>query len=694
MKNISIGVLAFVGVLSFNPCLAQNTNAPKKNMTKPAKTMSQTTEAGLTLADMDKSVRPQDDFYDYVNGAWMKTAKIPSDKTSWGSFNKLAEDTDDHSMTILNSLLTEKFAPNSEGQKIQDLYSTYMDTAKRNADGMNPIKTDLAKVDAIQNLADLQKYLDQATPQGNNPFYGWGVDGDLKDSKMNAVYLGDASLGLGRDYYQKTSPRNTEVIAEYTKYVATMLDKLAYKNSAETAAKIVAFEKSMALSLLTNEEMRDTNLQYNPKTLSELKTLVKNVDLPDYLKSVGINTDRVIIGELKYYHNLDKFINTEDLPLIKDYLKYNLLSGSAEYLSEDLGNTKFNFYSKYLRGQKEQRALNKRGYQLINGVLGEAFGKLYVEKYFPAEAKTQMVELIDYLKKSFAMHIDNLNWMSSTTKAKALEKLNKFTVKVAYPDKWKDYSKLDIKSEAEGGSLYSNLESVSAWQNQRNLDKIGKPVDKSEWGMTPQTVNAYYNPVNNEIVFPAAILQPPFFNFKADPAINFGGIGAVIGHEMTHGFDDQGAQFDGDGNLKDWWTPADKANFTKVTKALASQYDTYEPVKGTFVNGTFTNGENIADLGGVNIAFDALQMYLKDHGNVEKISEYTQNQRFFLSWATVWRTLATDESKMNAAKTDPHSPGYYRSFGPLVNTDAFYKAFDVKPGDKLYKAPDKRIKIW
>ncbi|SEF65971.1 putative endopeptidase [Halpernia humi] len=694
MKHLSIGVLAFAGILSFNSCMSQNSKAAEKTLPKPVEKTSQSSDYGLSLADMDKSVRPQDDFYDYVNGTWMKTAKIPSDKTSWGSFNKLAEDTDNHSMTILNSLLTEKFAPNSEGQKIQDLYATYMDTAKRNADGLNPIKADLAKVDAIQNLGDLQKYLDQATPQGNNPFYAWGVDGDLKDSKMNAVYLGDGTLGLGRDYYQKSSPRNTEVIAEYTKYVATMLGKLGYTNPAETAAKIVAFEKSMAMSLLTNEQMRDTNLQYNPKTLPELKVLVKNVDLPGYLKSVGVNSDRVIIGELKYYQNLDKFINTEDLPLIKDYLKYNLLSGSAQFLSEDLDNAKFDFYSKYLRGQKEQRALNKRGYQLINGVLGEAFGKLYVEKYFPAEAKTQMEELIGYLKKSFAMHINDLKWMSSTTKAKALEKLNKFTVKVAYPDKWKDYSKLDIKSEAEGGSLYSNLENVAAWQYQRNLDKIGKPVDKSEWGMTPQTVNAYYNPVNNEIVFPAAILQPPFFNFKADPAINFGGIGAVIGHEMTHGFDDQGAQFDGDGNLKDWWTPEDKANFTKVTKALAAQYDKYEPVKGTFVNGTFTNGENIADLGGVNIAFDALQMYLKDHGTPGKISGYTQNQRFFLSWGTVWRTLATDQSKMNAAKTDPHSPGYFRSFGPLVNTDAFYKAFDLKPGDKLYKAPDQRIKIW
>lgn len=694
MKKLNIAFLALSGMVALNSCAPQNSAKVEQTLPKPVETVTPASDIGLNLADMDQSVRPQDDFYNYVNGSWMKTAVIPSDKTSWGSFNKLRDDTDNNSMTILNSLLSEKFASNSEGQKIQDLYATYINLEKRNKDGIAPLKMDLAKIDAIQNLSDLQKYIDEATKMGNNPFYSWSVFADFKDSNMNAVYLGDATFGLGRDYYQKTSEKNTEVINEYTKYVSSMLSKLGYSNSMETAGKIVAFEKNMAQSLLTNEQLRDNTLQYNPKSMAELKTLVKNVDLPSYLKNVGVSSDKIIIGELKYYQNFDKFVNAANLPLIKDYMKFHLLSGNAQYLSEDLDQTKFNFYNKYLNGQKEQRALNKRGFQLIDGVLGEAFGKLYVEKYFPAEAKVQMEELVGYLKKSFAMHINDLDWMSDTTKEKALYKLNTFAVKVAYPDKWKDYSAMDIKSNAKGGSLYSNLESVSAWSYQENLDKVGKAVDRSEWGMTPQTVNAYYNPLNNEIVFPAAILQPPFFNFKADPAINFGGIGAVIGHEMTHGFDDSGAQFDGDGNLKDWWTPADKSNFEKVTTDLASQYSTYEPVKGTFVNGTFTNGENIADLGGVNIAYDALQMYIKDHKDPGMLSGYTQNQRFFLSWATVWRTLATDQSQMNQVKTDPHSPGYFRSFGPLVNTDAFYKAFDLKPSDKLYKTPEERIKIW
>lgn len=693
MKNINIGILAFAGIVALNSCASKVVTSSEPTVA-PVETVKETPEKGLDFTTFDKSVRPQDDFYNFVNGSWMKTAKIPADKSTWGSFNKLAEDTDNNSMKILHSLLNDKFAPGSEGKKIQDLYATYMDMAKRNADGISPIKSDLDKIDGIKSLTDLQKYLDEATKNGENPFYSWNVFSDLKDSKMNAIYLGDASLGLGRDYYQKTNPKNTETLAKYTEYVASMLNVLGYKNSTATAQNIVNFEKSIAQTYLTNEQIRDATLQYNPRTMPELAKMVKNVNLPKYLTSVGVNTDVAIIGELKYYENLDKFINSKNLPLIKDYMKFNLLSGNASYLSTDLDDMKFSFYGKYLRGQDVQRAQDKRGFELINGTLGEAFGKLYVEKYFPAEAKNQMVELIDYLKKSFGQHINNLTWMSPVTKEKALNKLNKFTVKVAYPDKWKDYSQLTVDSKEDGGTLYKNLQKVTTWQYGKELEKVGQPVDRAEWGMTPQTVNAYYNPVNNEIVFPAAILQPPFFNPNADAAINFGGIGAVIGHEITHGFDDSGAQFDADGNLVDWWTPEDKANFEKATKALAAQYDKYEPVKGTFVNGTFTNGENIADLGGVNIAYDALQMYLKDHGNPGQISGYTQNQRFFLSWATVWRTLQKEAALLNQVKTDEHSPGLYRAFGPLINTDAFYKAFDVKEGDKLYKKPEDRVIIW
>ena len=596
-------------------------------------------------------------------------------------------------MLILDNLLKENFAQGTEGQKIKDLYESFIDWKKRDAEGLKPIEGLLTKIDNIKTLADLQKYLEEVTPEGENPICAWGVYADMKDSNMNTVYLGNFSIGMGRDYYQKDNKENTEALQKYQDYVMAIFKVLKDDKAAEKAKQMVNFERSVAKLMLTNEEDRNPNLSYNPQTMAELSKLVKNINLPQLLKNVGVNTDKVVVSEIRLYKQYDKFINEKNLPLIKDYLKYQLVADNASNLTKELDELSFNFYSKELQGQQEQRPMNKRALSVINGILGEAFGKLYVEKYFPPKAKEEMVTLVDYLKKSFAQHIKDVTWMSDATKEKALAKLNKFTVKVGYPDKWEDYSKLTIEPAAKT-VYFANLQRVSEWAYQKSLEKVGKPVDKTKWGMSPQTVNAYYNPLYNEIVFPAAILQPPFFNFEADPAVNFGGIGAVIGHEMTHGFDDSGAEFDGDGNLKNWWTPEDKKNFENATKALAKQYDQYEPVKGVFVNGTFTSGENIADLGGVNIAFDALQMYLKDKGNVDKISNFTQDQRFFISWGTVWRTLSTDKYLTNQVKTDPHSPGYFRSFGPLVNVDAWYKAFDVKEGDKLYKKPEDRVKIW
>ncbi|WP_424652861.1 M13 family metallopeptidase [Capnocytophaga sputigena] len=650
-------------------------------------------DKGLSLAEMDTTVRPQDDFYNYVNGTWAKTAKIPADKPTWGSFHILREKTDENCLLILDNLLKENFAQGTEGQKIKDLYESFIDWKKRDAEGLKPIEGLLTKIDNIKTLADLQKYLEEVTPEGENPICAWGVYADMKDSNMNTVYLGNFSIGMGRDYYQKDNKENTEALQKYQDYVMAIFKVLKDDKAAEKAKQMVDFERSIAKLMLTNEEDRNPNLSYNPQTMAELSKLVKNINLPQLLKNVGVNTDKVVVSEIRLYKQYDKFINEKNLPLIKDYLKYQLVADNASNLTKELDELSFNFYSKELQGQQEQRPMNKRALSVINGILGEAFGKLYVEKYFPPKAKEEMVTLVDYLKKSFAQHIKDVTWMSDATKEKALAKLNKFTVKVGYPDKWEDYSKLTIEPAAKT-VYFANLQRVSEWAYQKSLEKVGKPVDKTKWGMSPQTVNAYYNPLYNEIVFPAAILQPPFFNFETDPAVNFGGIGAVIGHEMTHGFDDSGAEFDGDGNLQNWWTPEDKKNFENATKALAKQYDQYEPVKGVFVNGTFTSGENIADLGGVNIAFDALQMYLKDKGNVDKISNFTQDQRFFISWGTVWRTLSTDKYLTNQVKTDPHSPGYFRSFGPLVNVDAWYKAFDVKEGDKLYKKPEDRIKIW
>ena len=649
------------------------------------------TEKGLELSAMDTSLRPGDDFYNYVSGSWMKTAKIPADKPAWGSFYMLMEKTDEQCLSILDDLLQKEYPKGSEGEKIQTLYKEYISWDKRNADGLKPLELYFQKIDAIHSLNDLQNYLQEMTSKRANHICPIGVYADMKNSKMNAVYLGNFALGLGKDYYQKENPSNTEALAKYQDYVADIFKVLKDPLPQEKAKQIVAFEKNIAKYMLTSEEENNPNLSYNPVTTKELSTLVKNLNLPELLEKVGVHTDGVILTEIGLYKHYDTFINEKNLPLIKDYLKYKLVTLNSNFLTQELNDLTFNFYNKYLMGQQEQRPMNKRALELINGILGEAFGKLYVEKYFPEKAKDQMLTLIDYLKKSFAQHIKNVTWMGDTTKEKAMEKLHKFSVKVGYPDKWEDYSKLTMNPEV---SLFENITQVGEWAFQKALDKVGKEVDKTKWVLPPQTVNAYYDPTSNEIVFPAGILQPPFFSFEADPAVNFGGIGGVIGHEMTHGFDVSGAEFDANGNLQNWWEPADKENFQKATEALAKQYDQYEPVKGIFVNGTMTNVENIADLGGVNIAFDALQMYLKDHGSVGKISGFTQEQRFFLAWASVWRTLSTDQYITNQVKVDPHSPDYLRAFAPLTNVDSWYKAFDVKEGDKLYRKPEDRVKIW
>ena len=649
------------------------------------------TEKGLELSAMDTSIHPGDDFYNYVSGSWMKTAKIPADKPAWGSFYMLMEKTDEQCLSILDDLLKKEYPKGSEGEKIQTLYKEYISWDKRNADGLKPLELYFQKIDAIHSLNDLQNYLQEMTSKRANHICPIGVYADMKNSKMNAVYLGNFALGLGKDYYQKENPSNTEALAKYQDYVADIFKVLKDPLPQEKAKQIVAFEKNIAKYMLTSEEENNPNLSYNPVTTKELSTLVKNLNLPELLEKVGVHTDGVILTEIGLYKHYDTFINEKNLPLIKDYLRYKLVTLNSNFLTQELNDLTFNFYNKYLMGQQEQRPMNKRALELINGILGEAFGKLYVEKYFPEKAKDQMLTLIDYLKKSFAQHIKNVTWMGDTTKEKAMEKLHKFSVKVGYPDKWEDYSKLTMNPEV---SLFENITQVGEWAFQKALDKVGKEVDKTKWVLPPQTVNAYYDPTSNEIVFPAGILQPPFFSFEADPAVNFGGIGGVIGHEMTHGFDVSGAEFDANGNLQNWWEPADKENFQKATEALAKQYDQYEPVKGIFVNGTMTNVENIADLGGVNIAFDALQMYLKDHGSVGKISGFTQEQRFFLAWASVWRTLSTDQYITNQVKVDPHSPDYLRAFAPLTNVDAWYKAFDVKEGDKLYRKPEDRVKIW
>ncbi|ERL26042.1 MULTISPECIES: M13 family metallopeptidase [unclassified Leptotrichia] len=641
--------------------------------------------------ELSPTIKAKDDFYDYVNEEWTKKTQIPSTKPAWGSFYELNEKNQDFLRNLINEL-KNKSSLSADEKKVITLYDSYSDMKKRNEDGLNPIKKDLDRIDAIQNIEDLKKYNIEVTKTGGSEFYGWGVGTDLNDSKNNAIYLGSAGIGLSRDYFQKDTKENRAILEEYTKYVSDILKYADEKDALEKAKKIVAFEKQIANTLLTNEERHDVKKYNNPIKVSDLGTLSKNVDLAQYLKELNVKTDKVIISELNYYKNLDNFVNDANIDIIKDYMKYNLISSAAGILTDDMGKRSFEFFGKYLNGQKERETLEKRALNFTNGSLGEIIGKIYVQRNFSPEAKKNTQQMVDYIKKAMKNRIEKLDWMSAATKKKALEKLAKVNVKIGYPDKWKDYSKMTISSN---DTLYEQLKKISEWEYGEELKKVGKPVDKKEWHMDPHTINAYYSPTGNEIVFPAGILQFPFYDYsKSEMASNFGAIGTIIGHELTHAFDVSGAEYDGDGNVKNWWTEEDKLKFDAATKKLERQFSTYSVGDGVNVNGKFTLTENIADLGGLNIAYDALQLYLKDHPNSTKAYADTTNKLFFLSFARMWRQKSTPEYLKNLAKTDSHSPNIFRVNGTLINVDAFHKVFETKPGDKMYKAPEDRIKIW
>ena len=652
----------------------------------------------IAESHMDKSVRPQDDLYYYVNGSWLKNEEIPADKVRWGTGEMIRDRADEDCLAILNELLQKQYPKNTDEQRVKDLYTSYMDYTGREANGIKPLMTYLQQIDQIKNLNDLQKYLIHSTREGKNTLIGVYVGSHMKKSNLNALYLGGISLGLGRDYYQKNDEKSKEVLRKYTNYIEQLVHILEpeAKDPKTIASNYVAFEKSMAQNMLTVETVRNPELRYNPIAYSELPNLVKNINLQTYISSLtSLKIDTVIIGELGIYKNLDQFVTLENMSTLKYFLKLSLLDKSMTSLSIHLDSIHFDFYNKTISGQKAQRTKEKKALGVVNSGIGEILGKLYVAKRFPPEAKSNAMEMINYLRKSFESHIKDLKWMSEETKKKALEKLAKINVKIGYPDKWKDYSKIQILSTSEGGTYYSNMTEIQKWRFDEMISKLGKPVDKSEWNMTPQTVNAYYSSSFNEIVFPAAILQPPYFDYRVNPSFNFGGIGGVIGHEISHGFDDGGSQYDGDGNFVNWWTKEDKEKFKKATEALADQYSQYEPLPGVFLNGKSTLGENIADLGGLSVSYDAMLSYYKNHLDLKlSKSNYSKEEEFFMSWATVWKSKLRDQEMINRIKTDPHSPGYYRTIGPIVNMDAFYKVYDLKPSDKLYKQEDKRITIW
>ena len=654
---------------------------------------------GIDISLMDKSVSPKNDFFNFVNGTWIKNTEIPADKTRWGSFDELRQKTDKDALAILNEAANNpKYKSNTDQGKAINLYKSIMDTVSRNKQGINPIKPYLAKIDAVKDVASLQKLMIEMESIGGIGFFGVGVGTDSKNSNRNIVNIGLGSLGLpDRDYYVSEDADSKEKRAKYVAHVARMFSFLKIKpeQAKKEAEKILALEIAMSKPRLDRVERRDRRKTYNPMTIAQLQKLTPAINWENHLSAIGLpKQDTVIVSQPRYMEALQAIFTENKVDDWKAYMRWTLLNRSAGMLSTAIGAANFDFYGKTLTGAIKQRPLDERALQTVNGATGEALGKLYVEKKFPAEAKTKAENMIKNVIRAYENRINNLTWMSAETKVRAIQKLKKMTVKIGYPDKWKDYSALTIKSPAEGGSYFENSLAISKWNFKKDLDKLPKPVDKTEWGMSPQTVNAYYSPSYNEIVFPAAILQPPFYNYQADEAVNYGGIGAVIGHEISHGFDDSGARYNGDGNLVDWWTAEDLKQFTALGGALADQYSALEPLPGIKVDGKFTLGENIGDLGGINAAYDGLQLYLKENGNPGLIDGFTPEQRLFISWATIWRSKMRDEALKNQVKTDPHSPGMYRAYVPLLNLETFHQAFDIKPGDGMYVAPEKRVLIW
>lgn len=650
---------------------------------------------GIVLENMDTTVSPKDDFYNYVNGNWMKTNTIPDDETRWGGFGVLRKST---RKDVLEIVKTSKelgtYAEGTDQKKALLIFETELDTVARDAAGIKPLQPLLDAIDGIKNIKDMQTVY-ASTIGVSAPFAGIGASANLNDSSMNIAWLFAPGLGLQRDYYLDQDEKSKQIRGQYVDHVARMLQFINYTEAeAKTAAqKILDLETKLAKPRLDKVAMRDARNFNNPMSVADLQKLTPVIDWNKFIADMGITKkiDTLNVMQPQYMVELNSFLKTTSIEDIKTLMDWSTLNSASGFLTTEIEKASWDFYAKTLNGAQKQRPAEERALGTVDGAVGEAIGKLYVEAKFPPEAKAKAELMIANVIKAFQNRIKNLDWMSEETKLKAIEKLDKFTVKIAYPDEWEDYSNLMVK---EGNSYAENMLAVGKWAMEKNLSEIGEPVDKTEWGMPPQTVNAYFNPRNNEIVFPAAILQPPFYNYTADEAVNYGGIGAVIGHEISHAFDDSGARFDGDGNLKNWWTEKDLEEFTKRGNALAEQYSAIEVLDSVYINGKFTLGENIGDLGGVLGAYDGLQLFFKENGRPENIDGFTPEQRFFMSWATVWRTLTREDALRTQIKTDPHSPGIYRATQPLKNIDAFYEAFDIKEGDPMYLAPEKRVRIW
>ena len=653
---------------------------------------------GINVSFMDTTVKPSEDFFRYVNGGWMERNEIPADLGAYGSFTELRE----ANQTVLLEILrkageNEQYKKDSDQRKAADFYTAGMDSLMAERAGVSVVQPYFDRIDAAQNTKDIQEYLEQDAMQGGSAFFNLAVFPDLKKSDRMTAYVTSGGIGLPeRDYYLKTDEKSKEIRQKYVEYIANLFT-LAGGDSAEAkkqAEIVLNVETRLAKAMLSKEDSRDPYKSYFPKSAEDLNKLAPAIDWKDYFRSLDIKLDTVIVTEPAFLEEYSKIVSDTRLTDVKTYLRAGLLRSAAPFLSHAFVQESFNFNSKYLTGVEKMRPRWKRVLATTNSLIGEAIGQLYVDETFPPEAKHKAQALVENIKLAFADRIRQLEWMSDSTKEMALRKLNTFNVKIGYPEKWIDYSSLEVSKDPEEASYFRNVVNANIFESKRQLTKLGKPVDKEEWSMTPQTVNAYYNPLFNEIVFPAAILQPPFYDYRADEAVNYGGIGAVIGHEISHGFDDQGAKFDAEGNLKNWFTEKDLSSFEERGKKLARQFDKYEPLPGVFVQGQFTLGENIGDLGGITAAYEGLQRFYRENKKPGLIDGYTPEQRFFISWATIWRTKYRDEALRTQVLTDPHSPGMFRANGPLTNFPPFYEAFNVKEGDKMFRPDSSRVKIW
>lgn len=646
---------------------------------------------GFDNAGKDASIKPGDNFFSYANGTWLKNTPIPADRSNYGMFTFLDDLSKQRTREIIEAAATSGGAPGTEAQKVGDYYKAFMDEKAIEAKGLTPLKADLDAIEAVQNTADLmRRFAVNARRFENTPFVTF-VYIDEKQPDTHIPYLSQGGLGLpDRDMYDKSKAQFEAVRTGYKQHIANMLKLAGISDADAKAAAIYALEEKIAAVHWTRVENRDSQKTYNKMTPAELAKLAPGIDWGVWLEGVGLKgVPGLNVNQPSAYAGIAKLVSSEPVSVWKDYLTFHALSDAAPQLPKAFVDENFAFYGKTLTGTPQIKDRWKRGVDGVTGAMGEAVGKLYVTKYFSPETKARAEELVKNLLVAMGKRLDNLAWMSPETKAKAKEKLATYNPKIGYPSQWRDYSKLDVKSD----DVLGNARRAQQFEYNRLLAKIGNPVDRAEWGMTPMEVNAYYNPTLNEIVFPAAILQPPFFDPNADDAVNYGGIGAVIGHEISHGFDDQGSQYDAKGALKNWWTDADKAKFKAATDKLVGQYDKYCPFEGQCVKGALTLGENIADLAGLTVAYDAYQLSLKGKP-AKTIDGATSDQRFYYGWAQVWRRSYRDQELKNRLVTDPHSPSEYRANGIVRNMDRWYNAFDVKQGDKLYLPSPERIKIW